>query len=251
MDAPVEAGTVLGSVTVSVNGTELGTVDLAAITTVVRSEITHRAEETRAYVEDNWWKWLVGILLLIVFVILFCWFPAANFYRRRERKRKVGRPPPGAGAAGAAGPAPGADAPRLGGGLEGGRSGRDLGRAAPELPGVAAAAPWPGRGTTWSSAWARRTRRSSSSARDPASRRICRASPLWVRRGQLLDEMLSIIGLGRHNCYITNIVKCRPPGNRGPPGVRAGRVYPLPPAADQAAAAEDHRLSGPKSPPSG
>ena len=34
--------------------------------------------------------------------------------------------------------------------------------------------------------------------------------------GQLLDEMLSIIGLGRHNCYITNIVKCRPPGNRDP-----------------------------------
>ena len=88
VDAPVEAGTVLGSVTVSVNGTELGTVDLAAITTVVRSEITHRAEETRAYVEDNWWKWLVGILLLIVFVILFCWF-LLQFYRRRERKRKV------------------------------------------------------------------------------------------------------------------------------------------------------------------
>lgn len=38
--------------------------------------------------EDNWWKWLVGILLLIVFVILFCWF-LLQFYRRRERKRKV------------------------------------------------------------------------------------------------------------------------------------------------------------------
>ena len=34
--------------------------------------------------------------------------------------------------------------------------------------------------------------------------------------GQLLDDMLSIIGLGRHNCYITNIVKCRPPQNRDP-----------------------------------
>ena len=28
--------------------------------------------------------------------------------------------------------------------------------------------------------------------------------------------MLSIIGLGRHNCYIANIVKCRPPQNRDP-----------------------------------
>ena len=34
--------------------------------------------------------------------------------------------------------------------------------------------------------------------------------------GQLLDRMLSIIGLNRHNCYIANIVKCRPPQNRDP-----------------------------------
>ena len=34
--------------------------------------------------------------------------------------------------------------------------------------------------------------------------------------GQFLDDMLSIIGLGRHNCYIANIVKCRPPQNRDP-----------------------------------
>ena len=62
--------------------------DLAAITSVARSEITHRAEETREYVEDNWWKWLVGILLLIVVLIVFCYF-LMQFYRRRERKRKV------------------------------------------------------------------------------------------------------------------------------------------------------------------
>ena len=34
--------------------------------------------------------------------------------------------------------------------------------------------------------------------------------------GHFLDDMLSIIGLGRHNCYIANIVKCRPPQNRDP-----------------------------------
>lgn len=36
--------------------------------------------------------------------------------------------------------------------------------------------------------------------------------------GKFLDEMLSIIDLGRHNCYIANIVKCRPPRNRDPLG---------------------------------
>ena len=35
--------------------------------------------------------------------------------------------------------------------------------------------------------------------------------------GRLLDDMLSIIALDRNtNCYIANIVKCRPPRNRDP-----------------------------------
>lgn len=34
--------------------------------------------------------------------------------------------------------------------------------------------------------------------------------------GKLLDEMLSIIDIDRQNCYIANIVKCRPPHNRDP-----------------------------------
>ena len=34
--------------------------------------------------------------------------------------------------------------------------------------------------------------------------------------GQLLDDMLNIIGLDRDTVYIANIVKCRPPGNRDP-----------------------------------
>ena len=35
--------------------------------------------------------------------------------------------------------------------------------------------------------------------------------------GKLLDEMLSIIDIDRkENCYIANIVKCRPPHNRDP-----------------------------------
>ena len=41
--------------------------------------------------------------------------------------------------------------------------------------------------------------------------------PFVGRSGQLLDKMLSSVGLSREkNCYIANIVKCRPPGNRNP-----------------------------------
>ena len=34
--------------------------------------------------------------------------------------------------------------------------------------------------------------------------------------GKLLDRLLSGIGLRRGDVYITNVVKCRPPGNRDP-----------------------------------
>jgi len=40
--------------------------------------------------------------------------------------------------------------------------------------------------------------------------------PFVGRAGGLLDKMLAAIGLTRSDVYITNIVKCRPPGNRDP-----------------------------------
>lgn len=43
--------------------------------------------------------------------------------------------------------------------------------------------------------------------------------PFVGRAGQLLDDMLAIIGLDRTTVYIANIVKCRPPGNRDPMNV--------------------------------
>lgn len=40
--------------------------------------------------------------------------------------------------------------------------------------------------------------------------------PFVGRAGQLLDRILAAIDLDREKVYITNIVKCRPPGNRTP-----------------------------------
>ena len=42
--------------------------------------------------------------------------------------------------------------------------------------------------------------------------------PFVGKAGQLLDDMLAMIGLHRRNIYITNSVKCRPPENRDPLG---------------------------------
>lgn len=40
--------------------------------------------------------------------------------------------------------------------------------------------------------------------------------PFVGRAGKFLDELLESIGLDRKDIYITNMVKCRPPGNRDP-----------------------------------
>lgn len=51
----------------------------------------------------------------------------------------------------------------------------------------------------------------------PGEEEDARGEPFIGKAGQLLDRMLSEIGLGRSiDVYITNVVKCRPPGNRNP-----------------------------------
>ena len=50
----------------------------------------------------------------------------------------------------------------------------------------------------------------------PGEQEDLQGEPFVGAAGRLLDDMLSIIDLSRKNCYIANIVKCRPPRNRDP-----------------------------------
>ena len=51
----------------------------------------------------------------------------------------------------------------------------------------------------------------------PGEQEDLKGEPFVGPAGKLLDDMLSIIDLYRdENCYIANIVKCRPPKNRDP-----------------------------------
>ena len=50
----------------------------------------------------------------------------------------------------------------------------------------------------------------------PGEQEDLKGEPFVGPAGRLLDDMLSIIDLSRENCYIANIVKCRPPHNRDP-----------------------------------
>jgi uracil-DNA glycosylase len=51
--------------------------------------------------------------------------------------------------------------------------------------------------------------------------------PFVGRAGQLLNNMIAAMGLKREECYIANIVKCRPPGNRTPEPDEANTCSPF------------------------
>ena len=51
----------------------------------------------------------------------------------------------------------------------------------------------------------------------PGEQEDLQGEPFVGPAGKLLDDMLAIVDLDRNaNCYIANIVKCRPPRNRDP-----------------------------------
>lgn len=50
----------------------------------------------------------------------------------------------------------------------------------------------------------------------PGAREDATGRPFVGPAGQLLDELLGSIGWQRSDVFITNVVKCRPPGNRDP-----------------------------------
>src|SRR6185436_4551601 len=50
----------------------------------------------------------------------------------------------------------------------------------------------------------------------PGAEEDQRGEPFVGRAGELLNKILAAIRFRREDVYITNIVKCRPPGNRDP-----------------------------------
>ncbi len=50
----------------------------------------------------------------------------------------------------------------------------------------------------------------------PGADEDTQGEPFVGRAGQLLNNMINAMGIGREDVYIANVVKCRPPGNRTP-----------------------------------
>ena len=60
----------------------------------------------------------------------------------------------------------------------------------------------------------------------PGEQEDLQGIPFVGPAGKLLDDMLSIIDLTREDCYIANIVKCRPPRNRDPQQEEQAACFP-------------------------
>src|SRR5574341_1059209 len=61
----------------------------------------------------------------------------------------------------------------------------------------------------------------------PGADEDAQGKPFVGRAGQLLTRMLEAIQLSRDECYIANVVKCRPPGNRNPEGDEIAACAPF------------------------
>ncbi len=54
-----------------------------------------------------------------------------------------------------------------------------------------------------------------------------KGEPFVGRAGELLNSLLSSVGLSRDDIFITNVVKCRPPNNRNPRQDEIKTCYPF------------------------
>jgi DNA polymerase len=61
----------------------------------------------------------------------------------------------------------------------------------------------------------------------PGADEDIQGEPFVGRAGQLLTKMIEAMGLGRHDVYIANVLKCRPPNNRNPEPDEIERCEPF------------------------
>lgn len=86
VEAPVEAGQKLGTVTLTYNGRDYGTLDLVTVSGAARSETQYRIKVIKEYLDLWWVKALVaaGVLFVLFLIVLF----TVIIPRGRRRRRR-------------------------------------------------------------------------------------------------------------------------------------------------------------------
>lgn len=88
LTAPIEQGDVVGTVTLSINGEKLGTVDLIAGSTVSRNQVLYTLTKAGEFFSGTYFKVVVILTLIVVAVYAFVWVCAILIEGNRGPKRR-------------------------------------------------------------------------------------------------------------------------------------------------------------------
>lgn len=86
IEAPIQAGDKLGTVSITYNGESYGTLDLVSVSNISRSEKLHRIQVIKEYLDQWWVKALIaaaGVLLFFLIILITVIIPRGR--RRRGR----------------------------------------------------------------------------------------------------------------------------------------------------------------------
>ena len=87
LPAPITQGDVVGSVTVSIQGEEVGTVDLIAGSNVSRNQVLYTMSRVGEFFSSTYFKVVVIITMITVAVYAFVWVAAMLMAINEEGKR--------------------------------------------------------------------------------------------------------------------------------------------------------------------
>ena len=88
LTAPIEQGDVVGTVTRSINGEKLGTVDLIAGSTVARNQVLYTLTKVGEFFSGTYFKVVVILTMIVVAVYAFVWVCAILIEGNRGPKRR-------------------------------------------------------------------------------------------------------------------------------------------------------------------
>ncbi len=84
VDAPITAGQKIGTMRVSYNGVDYGSVDLVALSDVSRSDVLYYADMIENFFQSNLFK----VLVVVIIVLFIVYFSLIIFRSRRRKKRR-------------------------------------------------------------------------------------------------------------------------------------------------------------------
>ena len=88
LTAPIQQGDVVGTVTLSINGEKLGTVDLIAGSTVSRNQVLYTLTKVGEFFSGTYFKVVVILTMIVVAVYAFVWVCAILIEGNRGPKRR-------------------------------------------------------------------------------------------------------------------------------------------------------------------